>query len=56
MVKEEYNNIPVHVCAYCNSLHIKYIDDTKTSVYCVECGFTDTMRMHINDYLNIKNK
>lgn len=46
--KEQYNNEPVHYCAYCLSLKIKTVAGGSLGLDCCdECGGTDIQTTHI---------
>ena len=48
---EDYDNLPVVACAYCNSLHIE-VDDTENDL-CMRCGAINDIKIYknIEEYL-----
>lgn len=51
---ESYNDVPVHYCASCKSLKIMTFSSDMD--YCDECGSTNIVTTHIDEYLKIKNQ
>lgn len=49
--KEQYNDEPVHYCAFCLSLKIKTVAGGTLGLdHCDECGGTDIQTAHISEW------
>lgn len=52
----EYNDIPVFYCRHCLSLKIRSIPYVRDSDYCDECGSTDVLECHIDEWRELYKK
>ena len=54
--KEDYDNLPVAACKYCNGLHIE-VDDLDND-HCMKCGSINDLHIFkdIREYLDYVNK